>query len=161
MRPEGRRPADIELPWWSYGAIHYLQRYLRPTHHVFEYGSGGSSFFVARRAASVLAVENDPEWHKLMAGFAQPRGVANLVCELNPLSDDQLATFQASSFCQRVASDCWDAVIVDCHCGFQAGKYGVIRPAAFAAALPQINPSGLVIVDDSWMYPELLVPREG
>ena len=96
-----------------------------------------------------------------MAGFARQRGLTNLACELHPLPDDELATFQSSSFCRRVASDHWDVVIIDCHCGFQAGRYGVIRPAAFAAALPQINPGGLIIVDDSWMYPELLVPRAG
>lgn len=157
----GRRPADLELPWWSYGAIRHLERYLRAEHRVFEYGSGGSSFFVARRAASVLSVENDPAWHQLVAGLAKQRGVANLVCELHPLADDELATFQASSFCRRIVSDRWDVVVIDCHCGFQADRYGVIRPAAFAAALPQVKTGGLVIVDDSWMYPELLASREG
>ena len=37
----------------------------------------------------------------------------------------------------------------------------MIPPAAFAAALPHVNPGGVIVVDDSWMFPELLVPRAG
>ena len=157
----GRSPADLELPWWSYGAIRAFAAFLQPAHRVFEYGSGGSSFFTARRAATVLAVENDPVWQGLVTGFARERGLANLACELHPLADDSLATFRASSFSQRILADTWDVVIIDCLCGFQASRYGVIRPAAFADALPRVNPGGLIVLDDSWMYPELLVPRPG
>lgn len=157
----GRRPVDLELPWWSYGAIRHFGSFLRPAHRTFEYGSGGSSLFTARRAATVLSVENDPAWHQLVTGFARQRGLVNLTCELHPLADDQIATFQASTFSRRVASGLWDAIIIDCHCGFQAGRYGVIRPAAFAAALPQVTPGGCIVLDDSWMYPELLQPRAG
>jgi hypothetical protein len=157
----GRRPSDLELPWWSYGAIRRYGELLRPTHRVFEYGSGGSSFFTARRAASVLSVENDPAWHQLVTGFAQQRKLANLTCELHLLQDDQLATFQASTFCRRVTSGLWDVIIIDCHCGFQSGRYGITRPTAFAASLPQVNHGGFLILDDSWMYPELLAPRAG
>jgi len=157
----GRRPVDLELPWWSYGAIRHFAGLLEPAHRVFEFGSGGSSLFTARRAASLLAVENNPAWQKLVVDIARQKGLANLACELHPLADDGLATFQESSFCRRVTSDQWDVVIIDCHCGFQAGRYGVIRPAAFAAALPHIKSGGLIVLDDSWMYPELLAPRAG
>src|SRR4051812_39332685 len=90
----GRRPADVEKPWFSFGAIRYLENYLRPQHRVFEYGSGGSSFFFARRAGEVLSVENDPEWHRIVSGHIGQRGLKNLTCELHPLADDNLATFQ-------------------------------------------------------------------
>lgn len=157
----GRRPLDLELPWWSYGAIRHFGAFLQSTHRVFEFGSGGSSLFTARRAATVLSVEHDPAWHRLVTGLARQRGLGNLTCELHQLADDLLATFQNSPFCQRVTSGSWDAIIIDCHCGFQAGPYGVIRPAAFAAALPQVSPGGCIVLDDSWMYPELLRPRPG
>lgn len=157
----GRWPVDVELPWWSYGSIDWASRYLRPTHRVFEYGSGGSSLYLARRAASVLAVENDPAWHRLLTETATRRGLANLTCELHPLADDSLVTFQASSFGQRVTAGTWDVIVIDCHCGFNAAPFGVIRPAAMAVAMPQVAPGGIIVLDDSWMYPELLVPRAG
>jgi hypothetical protein len=157
----GRRPVDVELPWWSYGAIDWVGRFLRPTHRVFEYGSGGSSLFLARRAGSVLSVESDPEWHRLLTDVARQRKLTNFHCELHPLPDDELSTFQASRFARRVADGQWDVIIIDCHCGFQAGPHGVIRPAAFSMSLPQVAPGGIIVLDDAWMFPELLAPRAG
>lgn len=157
----GRRPVDLELPWWSYGSIRFLAGWLRPGHRVFEYGSGGSSLFVARHGARIFSVENNPAWHQLVTQQAVVRGMDNLVCELHPLADDTLAAFRRSGFSQRVRSETWDAIIIDCHCGFGVPPYGVIRPAALADALPQVKPGGLIVFDDSWMYPELLAPRPG
>ena len=57
-----RSPLDLELPWFSYAAIDFLEDYLDPSLAVFEYGSGGSTLFFARRAASVVSVEDNPEW---------------------------------------------------------------------------------------------------
>lgn len=157
----GRTPIGMQLPWWSYGAIRYMDRYLTSTHRVFEYGSGGSSLFLARRAAAVVAVENDPAWHRLVVDTAAAHGLAHLSCELHPLSDDSLASFRRSEFSRRIAADVWDVVVIDCHCGFNEAPFGVIRPAAFADALERVRPGGLIVLDDSWMFPDLLLPRDG
>ncbi|MBU6399666.1 MAG: hypothetical protein KGS61_05060, partial [Verrucomicrobia bacterium] len=39
----GKYPLDLELPWFAYAAIDFLDRYLRPDMRVCEYGSGGST----------------------------------------------------------------------------------------------------------------------
>jgi hypothetical protein len=157
----GRRPTDLELPWFSYGAIRYLKNHLRATDRVFEFGSGGSTFFFARRTAAVLSVENDPSWQLLVSDLLRTRGLANASCELQPLRDDSLAAFGESPFSQRIRSGRWNVVIVDCHCGFQAGRYGLIRQAAVALAREQVEPGGFIVLDDSWMYPEALLPQPG
>jgi hypothetical protein len=157
----GRTPLQVGLPWWSYAAIRQVGQFLQPQHQVFEYGSGGSSLYLARRAARVLAVENDAAWHRLVCSAALAHGLPGLECELHPLRDDSLDSFRQSSFSQRIRSQLWDVVVVDCHCGFNVPPYGVIRPAAFSDALDQIRPGGLLVLDDSWMFPELLQPRPG
>jgi hypothetical protein len=157
----GRRPVDVRLPWFSAGAIRFLEKNIRPTDRVFEFGSGGSTFFFAERSAAVLSVENDPAWHTLVVERLRARGLANASCELHPLADDSLASFHHSTFSQRIASGTWNIVIVDCHLGFGAARYGVIRPAAFALARDRVAPGGFIVLDDSWMFPELLQPVAG
>jgi len=44
--------------------------------------------------------------------------LANLHSEFHPLEDNDPARFRASTFCQRVRSADWDAVIIDSHCGY-------------------------------------------
>ena len=57
-----RSPIELQLPWFSYSAIDFLKIFLRKTHRVFEFGSGGSTLFFADRCASVESVEEDPSW---------------------------------------------------------------------------------------------------
>ncbi|MFI5336277.1 MAG: hypothetical protein ACHQ5A_05815 [Opitutales bacterium] len=156
-----RRPIDVELPWWSCGAIRFLAGYLQPHHRVFEYGSGGSSLFVARRVAALVAVENDPAWHQLLLETAARRNIRNLDCELHPFNEHDFADFRRSGFSRRVLAEAWDAVIIDCNFGLDDPPFGLIRPAAFTDTLTRVKPGGVIVLDDSWMYPELLAPRPG
>lgn len=50
------------LPWYTYSAIHFIERRLKPWMHVFEYGCGNSSLWYGRRVRSVDAVDNSPDW---------------------------------------------------------------------------------------------------
>jgi hypothetical protein len=47
------------LPWTTYPFIEFIGPRLRPEWHVFEYGSGASTLFYARRVHTVTAVEHD------------------------------------------------------------------------------------------------------
>src|SRR4030095_1446538 len=60
-------PVELELPWFSYGAIEFLENYLQNETRVFEFGSGGSTLFFAQRAQSVVAVEDNAHWCELVA----------------------------------------------------------------------------------------------
>ena len=55
-----RSAMEMELPWFLYGAIDFLQEFLQREMEVFEFGSGGSTLFFARRCARVESVEEDP-----------------------------------------------------------------------------------------------------
>jgi hypothetical protein len=56
------RPIHSGLPWFTFGAIDFLNTYIRPYHTVFEYGCGGSTIFFAARAASIECVEHNRAW---------------------------------------------------------------------------------------------------
>ena len=55
-------PAQEGLPWLTFGAIRFLDGWLKPGMRVFEYGCGGSTIFLAARVKEVVSVEHDEGW---------------------------------------------------------------------------------------------------
>ena len=53
-------------PWWTYAATAWLRAALNDTQRVFEFGSGGSTSWLAERVASVHSVEHDPLWERTL-----------------------------------------------------------------------------------------------
>lgn len=55
----------MDLPWWTYRAVDAVEQHLASLDgraRVFEYGSGASTVWLARRAGSVDAVEHEAGW---------------------------------------------------------------------------------------------------
>ena len=50
------------LPWFTYGAIEFLQRVVRPGDSVFEYGAGYSTLWWQQNVQRLVAVEHDMQW---------------------------------------------------------------------------------------------------
>lgn len=161
--PIWRTPLDARLPWFSFPAIRALERYLRPEHEVFEFGSGGSTLFFARRCRRVLAVESHLSWRDRVGCVLQQTGHAHASVDCYPLSDEDSAC-EGHPFFHAVQRQHWDIVVVDSFIDHATIGYrgkGRFRPYAFELALSQVKPGGLLVLDDSWMYPELLRPRAG
>jgi SAM-dependent methyltransferase len=61
---ETDRMIALDLPWWNVAATREIEAFLsaRPGARVFEYGSGASTVWLARRASQITTVEHDPEW---------------------------------------------------------------------------------------------------
>lgn len=157
----GQHPTTSQLPWISFGALRRLERFLQPSHHVFEYGGGGSTLWFARHVGSVLTMESDSAWHgHLIKRIAELR-LSNVRCELQPISGDTPQSFTTNAFFNRIKESLWDVVLVDCYCGFSASRYGLTRPFALKLALEHTKVGGLVVLDDSWMFRDLIQPRTG
>lgn len=54
----------IETPYLTSGAINWLNSFLKPHMHAFEWGSGGSTIFIASRVKLSFSVEHDKNWYK-------------------------------------------------------------------------------------------------
>lgn len=157
-----RTPIDAGLPWFSFGAIDYLARNVRPDQDVFEFGSGGSSVFLARRARSVRSMENDAAWHRIVCARAEALGLRNLACELHPFGDAETDHYADLPYFKALEGRNYDIIVVDGFCGFTTGRYGALRPHAFELALRAVRrPGGMIVVDDYWMYPELTSRGQG
>src|SRR5215203_492131 len=62
----GKTPLDLQIPWFSYAAIDFLEKYIKREMTVCEYGSGGSTLFFAERAKSVYSIEDNAKWFDLV-----------------------------------------------------------------------------------------------
>lgn len=60
-----KRPVDFyghAIPWYCYGATHFLEKRINSKLIVFEYGSGYSSLWWQKRVRHYEAVEHDVDW---------------------------------------------------------------------------------------------------
>jgi predicted O-methyltransferase YrrM len=151
----GRRsPIDLELPWFSYGAIDFLETFLRVEMRVFEFGSGGSTIFFARRCANVESVEDHPDWAARVRERMAQLGLTNFAITECPFDFNHPDAFAESRYLEQVRRGSYDVVVVD-----GADNDYSIRPRCFEAAEDQVNPGGIIVVDDSWRYRQLRETR--
>jgi len=74
-----------ELPWFTYGAIHFLTPRLSSDHTVFEYGSGNSSMWLSKKVKEIISVEHDRNWYTQMKDkFEQQLNMKYLFKDLEP-----------------------------------------------------------------------------
>lgn len=144
----------IDLPWWSLKAVVQVTAFLadRPGARVFEYGSGASSVWLARRAATVVSIEHDPLWHQAVAAKLSGYTNARLILappEVRSHTDQGRYGSRKAGWQDRTFHDYVHA-IDDAH-----GQFDLIvidgrsRPACLEAAAKRLKPDGLIVFDNS------------
>ena len=143
-------PVELELPWFAYGAIDFLENYLRQDMRVFEFGSGGSTLFFARRCGSLISIEDNAHWKDIVASKLSRREIGNVDLRHVPVAFTSEDAFLNSDYLKAVRQSKFNVIIVD-------GTEWTwnVRPICFHAAEEQIAPGGIIVVDDSWRYREL------
>lgn len=149
---DSRAMAELDVPWWTYRAITTVEEWLaaRPTPAtVFEYGSGASTVWLARRSGRVHSVEHH-------AGFAASMGAALVnhpnatvrVVEPVPSADPTVPSRKEGharlDFAAYVAAidevpGQFDLVVID----------GRAREACLAAAVGRLAGDGIIVFDNS------------
>jgi SAM-dependent methyltransferase len=146
----GKTPLDLEIPCFSYAAIDFLNGFVQPRMSVFEYGSGGSTLFFAQRAKEVLSVENDPQWFDWVSRRLVEKGLTNASLKLCEFDFKKPTGFEDSAYLNAMPERNFDIIVVD-----GSEEWTHVRPVCFEKAERQINPGGIIVVDDSWRYPVL------
>lgn len=144
--------AELDVPWWTYRAIERVEQWFasRSTPAtVFEYGSGASTVWLARRAGQVHSVEHNSEFARQVT--AELRGHANVslhVVEPVPSADPSIPSGKEGhdglDFAGYVAAiddvpGTFDLVVID----------GRAREACLAAAAGRLAEDGLILFDNS------------
>jgi hypothetical protein len=120
-------------PWLTRDAIRFLEGYLRPEMCGFEFGSGRSTKWFARRIARLVSVEDDPVWFQRVQGE-----VKNLTVDYRFASTvagwqeyvGQVLAFPDTTF---------DFILIDGSC----------RDRCIAAAAAKVKLGGIVILDNA------------
>ena len=124
------RPDGSELPWMNYAVIAFLERRLNKTLSVFEYGSGYSTLFYARRVRNVISVEYDQAWIASIGPRLPPN--ASVLFVPDDVDGD---------YCRAIArsGDSFDVVVVD----------GKDRENCVKQSMQALSSRGVIVLDDS------------
>lgn len=117
---------------------------------VFEYGSGGSTLYFARRGASVTSTEDKSDWLRRVQTELSAQRITNVALQFRPFDFHRPISFDESDYLRSIPDRSFDIIIVD-------GTEEVVplRPTCFHHAESRIASGGIIIVDDSWRYPQL------
>lgn len=143
------------LPWMNYKVINYIDRKIKASPCVFEYGSGCSTLYWASRGAKIISVEHDTMFYNKLSMKLDDNVRYHLVepqveSALKPHMPEDPAMYHSDdyegySFESYVKSidvypdEYFDVVVVD----------GRSRPACIKHALPKIKKGGMLVLDNS------------
>jgi predicted O-methyltransferase YrrM len=144
--------AELDLPWWTYRAVDAVESWLAARPHpirIFEYGSGASTLWLARRGDEVHSVEHDRRFAEflrpLLAGAADvDLRVVEPTPSEHPVVSSQKDGQAGLDFAGYVAAigdvrGSFDLIVID----------GRARADCLRAALPRLSTDGLIVFDNS------------
>jgi hypothetical protein len=132
----GRRGLTPERPWIVPAAIGWLRRRIRRSWTVLELGAGRSTPWLAKRAGSVLSLEDDPYWHEVTAERLREERL-EVDLRLRPVEEfpREVAALEDGSF---------DLVVVDFLEAPEVSRIDALRPAR-----EKVRPGRHLLLDDS------------
>lgn len=143
----------LDTPWWTYHAIEFVNEYLANMSHpamVFEYGSGASTLWLAKRCQSLISIEHDAQWHEKIAQHTNHKKNILLlhrppnVLQVNKASvyrSDKQPFLDFQSYVESIQSfeRQFDVIVIDGRC----------RPHCLSLAIEKLNKNGIIIFDNS------------
>ena len=119
------------MPSYSVAAMHFLEERLKKDMKVFEFGSGLSSLFYARKCKNVTAIEHDPSWYNEVKS-QNSSNLSIYLKDLNSVNGDyEKAIFDFD--------EQYDLIVVD----------GRKRNKCIFNCIKKLSESGVIILDDS------------
>ena len=73
-----------QVPWITFDAFDWLDKWIGPEMSVLEWGTGGSTMYYTKRVRQVVSVEHNPEWHAAVVDALGKSGVKNCDYSLIP-----------------------------------------------------------------------------
>ncbi|WP_298645748.1 hypothetical protein [uncultured Proteiniphilum sp.] len=150
-----------ELPWMTYDALDFLSSICTPDMTIFEWGSGGSTLFFARRCCRIISIEHDQKWSKLLANKLKEFSVTNVDYKEVPgerisgwaqrdyrnpddfVSNDRnsigLSYEKYVKAIDQYPDNYFDIVVVD----------GRVRNCCIKRAIPHVRKGGYLVVDNT------------
>lgn len=118
------------LPWLTYSFIDFITDRLSEDFNIFEFGSGNSTLFFAKRVKQVTSVEHDIQWYNKL--ITKVPGNSNLILAESDSVEDYTAVLKQSSLK-------FDLIIID----------GIHRVDCCLCASKYLTENGVIVLDDS------------
>jgi predicted O-methyltransferase YrrM len=144
-------PMQLGLPWMPYSVIDFLDRWIDSGTLVYEFGSGGSTLFFARRAGKVVSLENNERWANAVKQQVADDGLTNVDLRFVSADFSRPETVADSEFYRAIPVEHADMIVIDSIDHYTHGS----RPVLFHRADELIRPGGLIVLDDAWRYRHL------
>lgn len=114
-------------------AVALLDRLVRSSDLIVEFGSGRSTPWLSQRAGTVVSLETDPEWHRRITQQVDPS-----VVDVRLSASDPTTYIETLSDIENV-----DVAVID----------GIHRDQAALWALKRVSLAcGLIVIDDAHRY---------
>ncbi len=146
-----------QIPWITFEAKKWLEKYLKPDMIVFEYGSGGSTFFFQKHVKKIISIEHNRNWYKKMMKLLKKKDIFSNSYFLNepekPLKrntkkdnyQSKHKTYSNMTFKKYVNSidkypqKYFDVIFID----------GRARNSCVKKSITKIRQDGIIILDNS------------
>ncbi len=143
---------ELDVPWWTFESAARVDAFLtgRRDARVFEWGSGASTLWLARRSARVVSIEHDGAWAEVVRGLLPDAAAVDLrTVPGAPAAGlpSEIRSAKAGardldfrSYVEAIdeADDPFDLIVVD----------GRAREACLGRALPHLVADGMIVVDN-------------
>ena len=149
-----KSPLDLQLPWWSFSSIRYVHDELKTSLRIFEWGSGGSTLFLGKRFSSVTSIEHELKWFEKVESEIKKQSLTSVSLQLSLINLDNQHSFEECSYFHSLDKE-FDVIIVDGENHFGPDSTWSARVSCFKRAEEFISKNGIIVVDDSWRYPEI------
>lgn len=145
-------PYKAAKPWIAHFAFKRLESLIRPNMSVLEFGSGGSTLYLADKVASVYSIEHDPIWyaeihkklekyssvnHILVAG--EQKDGSKEYKSVNGLFVEGLDFEKYAHAADQLPNQSVDLLIID----------GRVRPQCLIQAKSKLKPGGILLFDNA------------
>lgn len=118
------------LPWVTYSFIDFITPRLTKDLKIFEYGSGSSTLFYAKRVSKVVSVEHDEAWYNKIVK-SKPQNAEMIFSKLE----------RGGEYSKKAAAlgEKYDIIIVD----------GRDRVNCCISSINALSANGVIVLDDS------------
>lgn len=141
-------------PWFSPDAIRWLDQELHPEAALkgFEWGSGRSTLWLARRLAALTSIEHDQQWYLEVKAKLNAPEFAHVYLQHLPLEHPEPETYandypHLPAYCRAIETiddASLDVVLVD----------GWYRSVCTREAMNKLKPGGILLIDNTdWNHP--------
>lgn len=142
----------LDLPWWTFGAISHMDGWLQRRNgntRAFEYGSGASTVWLARRCREVVSVEHDAAWAEVTRSLCPFDHVTVTTVPPEPVTPatrcrshkDGWRDFGFDRYVDEITRHPgpFDLIVIDGRC----------RACCLDLATNRLAPGGLILFDNS------------